>query len=243
MSKSYEKLPLTALVHGKMIYSCEQCGEIWSMYLEKGIEEFGENHKPSPFMIVCPYCGGWAMDVSGIQKLPGEAYMVITNGAGYFADMEGKDCGVPIFPSQKTNEADDFLQNEEAKRLIEESGERIRIEFGREIEEAVRMLEEEMDKAKGALGIIMQKVMESLLRSGMDADAYFHHGHDESGKVINYRTVWDRKEERERLRTVERETASRFRQRKARECAWGAKKRTGNRGREWRGSWRESKSN
>ena len=45
------------LIHGRMIYRCEQCGKNWPMYLEKGIEEFGENHKPSPFTIACPYCG------------------------------------------------------------------------------------------------------------------------------------------------------------------------------------------
>ena len=34
------------LIHGRMIYRCECCGKSWPMYLEKGIEEFGENHKP-----------------------------------------------------------------------------------------------------------------------------------------------------------------------------------------------------
>jgi len=67
------------------------------MYLEKGIEEFGENHKPSPFMICCPYCGGWAMDVSGIQKIPGGGYMPLPDGASYFANKEDRDCGVPVF--------------------------------------------------------------------------------------------------------------------------------------------------
>ena len=67
------------------------------MYLEKGIEEFRENHKPSPFTIACPYCGGLAMDVSGIQKVPGGGYVPLPDGYSYFAHMENRDCGVPVF--------------------------------------------------------------------------------------------------------------------------------------------------
>ena len=58
MDKNIETRPPAPLVHGRMIYRCEQCGRSWAMFLEKGIEEFGENHKPSPFTIECPYCGG-----------------------------------------------------------------------------------------------------------------------------------------------------------------------------------------
>ena len=57
----------------------------------------------------------------------------------------------------------------------------------------------------------------------------------------DFTTAWDRKEAREKLRAVERETASRFRQCKARESAWTARKRTGQRKREWRGPWRDAK--
>lgn len=38
------------LVHGAMKYRCDKCGRSWWMFLEKGIEEFGKNHKPSPFV-------------------------------------------------------------------------------------------------------------------------------------------------------------------------------------------------
>lgn len=85
------------LVHGRMIYHCEQCGKSWAMFLEKGIEEFGEDHKPSPFTICCPYCGGWAMDVAGIQKLPCGGYMPLPDRASYFENREDRDCGVPVF--------------------------------------------------------------------------------------------------------------------------------------------------
>lgn len=51
-----------------------------------GIEEFGENHKPSPFIITCK-CGGRAMDISGIRKLP-EGYQPLPSGASYFANRK-----------------------------------------------------------------------------------------------------------------------------------------------------------
>lgn len=99
---------LTApLIHGRMIYRCESCGSRQLMYLEKGIEEFGENHKPSPLL--------------------------------------------------------------------------------------------------------------------------------EPGEPLDVPTAWDRKEAREKQRAVERAASSRFRQYKARESAWAAEKRTGQRRREWRG--------
>lgn len=80
-------------IHGFMKYKCESCGEEWNMYLEKGIEEFGEHHKPSPFMISCK-CGGMARDISGIIKLPG--YRPLFENMSYFANKKDSDCGVPI---------------------------------------------------------------------------------------------------------------------------------------------------
>ncbi len=61
------------------------------------------------------------------------------------------------------------------------------------------------------------------------------------GEFLDIKTAWDREEAREKLRAVERENASRFRQRKVGESAWTARKRTGQRKREWRGPWREAK--
>lgn len=240
MNTRIEKYPLVPLVHGRMIYSCEQCGRSWPMYLEKGIEEFGENHKPSPFMIVCPHCGGWAMDVSGILKIP-EAYMVITGGAGCFANVEGKECGVPTFPNMKMVDIESAQYDEEMARMIEEFKERIRIKVNQEIEEAVLALAEEAKSSK-ALSNLMQAMMEDLLCSRSDADEHSTGGCAKPGKFIICRTAWDRMEEREKRRTAERETAARFRHRKVRESAWNAKKRTGKRRREWRGPWKESKS-
>ena len=36
------------------------------------------------------------MDVSGIQKVPGGGYVTLPDGYGYFANLEDRDCGVPI---------------------------------------------------------------------------------------------------------------------------------------------------
>jgi len=83
------------LVHGAMKYKCETCGREWIMYLEKGIEEFGEGHKPSPFVIRCK-CGGMARDISGIIKFAGGGYYPLPGAESYFANTEDSDCGVPI---------------------------------------------------------------------------------------------------------------------------------------------------
>lgn len=83
------------LVHGAMMYKCGTCGREWWMFLEKGIEEFGENHKPTPFIIRCK-CGGQARDISGICKLPGGGYEPLPAGESYFANREDSECGVAV---------------------------------------------------------------------------------------------------------------------------------------------------
>lgn len=65
------------------------------MYLEKSIEEFGEEHKPSPFVIRCK-CGGMARYISGIIKFAGGGYYPLPGAESYFANTEDSDCGVPI---------------------------------------------------------------------------------------------------------------------------------------------------
>ena len=47
----------TPIVWAKMIYICEDCGNRKEMFLENTLERHnGENHKPVPFGIRCPYC-------------------------------------------------------------------------------------------------------------------------------------------------------------------------------------------
>ena len=97
MAEQTEAEPREAiLVHGAMKYGCEKCGLTWWMFLEKGLEEFGENHKPVPFVIGCPLCGGFARDISGIVKFPEGGYKKLPAGEAYFANVEGKDCGVAV---------------------------------------------------------------------------------------------------------------------------------------------------
>ena len=63
--------------------------------VSKGIEEFSEEHKPSPFVIRCK-CGGMARDISGIIKFAGGGYYPLPGAESYFANIEDSDCGVPI---------------------------------------------------------------------------------------------------------------------------------------------------
>jgi hypothetical protein len=74
------------ITHGSMRYECENCGKVFFMYLECGVEpcrcekmcnkflkenkcEYSKGLMPSPFMITCA-CGGtakhidWHMDVN-----------------------------------------------------------------------------------------------------------------------------------------------------------------------------------
>ena len=267
MDKNIETRPPAPLVHGRMIYRCEQCGRSWAMFLEKGIEEFGENHKPSPFTIECPYCGGWACDVSGIRKIPGGGYMPLPDNCHYFANREDHPCGIPTFA---LSTAGNFVA-EDASGVIEDALERIRsreMEMCRDsMREELARVEEIADKAvpdaveaiKKTSVIIAEKAGVSLgeavamvLRaiqdfgSGLEvAFAPFLGEPDdlmmlEAKEPLDLPTVWDRKEAREKRRAVERATASRFRQHKARESGWTAQKRTGQRRREWRGSWKEN---
>lgn len=89
------------LVHGGMKYGCERCGFTWWMLIEKGLEEFGEDHKPVPFTIGCPICSGFARDISGLVKFPEGGYKELPAGAPYFANINGYDCGVPVTDSLK----------------------------------------------------------------------------------------------------------------------------------------------
>ena len=142
------------------------------MYLEKGIEEFGENHKPSPFTIACPYCGGWAMDVSGIQKVPGGGYVPLPDGYSYFANAGNRDCGVPTFPAREVKEepkrqtkiliADELDKSGVGAmaRAIEYLADCMERE-AREIEEVARMIAERtgvsMEAAEGMVLNVLQR--------------------------------------------------------------------------------------
>lgn len=253
------------LIHGWMIYRCQCCGKSWTMYLEKGIEEFGGNHKPSPFTIECPYCGGWAMDVSGIQKVPGGGYVPLPDDGHYFANRENHPCGVPTFAVKSAGN----LVAEDASTVIADALARLKnmeMEMCRDAmrEEQARMEEivnKTMPDEAEAIGktsaIIAEKAGVSLEEAvGMVLKAIQDFGDGlrtvlapflgepdltvlEPGEPLDIPTAWDRKKAREKQQAVERAASSRFRQYKTRERAWAAQKRTGHRRREWRGPCKE----
>lgn len=62
-------------IHGYMVYQCEECNSIYVMWLAEGLEDPTDDvkngkHKPVPFGIVCPCCGGIAFHKFwGVGKL------------------------------------------------------------------------------------------------------------------------------------------------------------------------------
>lgn len=99
-------------IHGYMVYQCEECHNIYVMWLEKGLEDPTDdqktgNHKPVPFGIVCPDCGGvathtlWSFgkDSLGKNYKSYRKYVEQPNRFVYrnfFWNDPASDCGVPI---------------------------------------------------------------------------------------------------------------------------------------------------
>lgn len=130
------------------------------MYLEKGIEEFGEDHKPSPFTIECPYCGGLAMDVYGrIQKIPGGVYVPLPEGYSYFANREDHRCGVPTFGVIAENE----ILGNSASMWIADIFDRLRSQEMEMCQEAILKEQERMEEIEKT-GVIFAK------RAGISLD-------------------------------------------------------------------------
>lgn len=100
----FEKVDKAPKAHGFMMYHCEDCGQMFRVYLEEGIEQYkmypnGNDTflykvKPSPFMIKCPYCkDGLAQDMYCHVFPLGYYKPLITSGEFYFANIEGEECG------------------------------------------------------------------------------------------------------------------------------------------------------
>lgn len=106
----YRKTTVAPIVHGKMKYHCNNCGESWAMYLEIGVEDNGKNgkpHQPCPFCIPCE-CGGFAVDISGYHPLPLNRNLL--PGMKYFAyDQSKKEnaCGKMSIYMGKENKMND----------------------------------------------------------------------------------------------------------------------------------------
>lgn len=95
VNKSGNSRPI--FVHAVFRYGCEKCGMTWNMFCENGIEGMDKNgiHKPSPFVIQCPYCGDSARDISGLYRF--SALIPLPEGQSYFADKPDCDCGTPVY--------------------------------------------------------------------------------------------------------------------------------------------------
>lgn len=93
MRMNNKKYSLTAT--RSMLYECEKCGKRWDMYLQEGLEEPGENHKPVPFGITCK-CGGSAFHVLWNLDKRYNPPVFITEKMSYFKNDPKKDCGQPI---------------------------------------------------------------------------------------------------------------------------------------------------
>lgn len=92
---------IDTLVHGYFIYECRDCGAVYKMWLEKGLEDpvqdkdYPEKHKPVPFGIRCE-CGSFNCThvLWGIGSK--ESYELLRKGESYFKNDPTEDCGVPV---------------------------------------------------------------------------------------------------------------------------------------------------
>lgn len=77
------------------IYKCEDCGKSFLMWLQKGLEEPGENHKPVQFIIQCK-CGGMATHVDWNNDIKLNHDVLILDHMNYFAFKANRDCGIAV---------------------------------------------------------------------------------------------------------------------------------------------------
>ena len=80
-----------------MMYQCQSCGKKWQMWLQTGLEEHGQNHKPVPYMIRCKHCSGRAHHIDWHEDVYLETPIEITEDMDYFANYPKWDCGKPVY--------------------------------------------------------------------------------------------------------------------------------------------------
>ena len=99
-----EKVEVQRYVHMAFVYACEKCGKHSMMWIEKGLEEAcnpmlkeksGLPHKPTPFVIRCPECGGFMRHVATPCYL--EKFIPARIGDDLFINDENYDCGKSVF--------------------------------------------------------------------------------------------------------------------------------------------------
>lgn len=79
-----------------MIYGCSDCNKGCTMLLEEGIEGGFEPHKPAPFFIQCPFCGGHNFHHVNMHAEVFKSRRRIGPYEPFFANIKGDDCGCPL---------------------------------------------------------------------------------------------------------------------------------------------------
>jgi hypothetical protein len=97
--KAIEDQPLNRIVmaHGAMHYQCKECGRMFRMWLEKGVEDCltpDIERKPAPFTMGC-LCGGEAHHIAWTSDIQFDSYRPITETMDYFENIDGCDHGIP----------------------------------------------------------------------------------------------------------------------------------------------------
>lgn len=105
-------------VHGYFLYQCNNCGAVYKMYLDKGLEDrvqdeqYPEEHKPVPFIIGCRACTGgmcshilWGVGDS-------DEYTELPEGANYFKNSRKEECGKPVITIPDASNLEEFYVKE-----------------------------------------------------------------------------------------------------------------------------------
>lgn len=101
VNKNRQAMETGILTKRAMIYQCDTCKKAWRMWLEVGLCEGGDNHKPVPFMIPCKYCDGVAYHVDFGMDIILDMPIPILHKVNYFANVDGRDCGIPNYLIKK----------------------------------------------------------------------------------------------------------------------------------------------
>lgn len=108
-------------VHGYMVYKCRQCGGIYIMWLEKGLEdplaerEFNLKHKPVPFGITCTQCFNTCEHVHWDIGNSSE-YTEKPDDANFFMLTEEDDCGMPVIFKKDYDRESEFFRDKNIPR-------------------------------------------------------------------------------------------------------------------------------
>lgn len=140
--RSVEIQPLEreVLVHGAMLYECKCCGNVFQMWLEKGLEDKKQDeinpssHKPVPFCIGC-LCGGMAKHIAWQNDIHLDEYRPLKENENYFENTDDENCGVPHFRNNRSANIEKFIQGVHWKNNEERKQERQAVEFEGDFED------------------------------------------------------------------------------------------------------------